>query len=595
MCGIVCYALKNENAIPLTLQSLHHLEYRGYDSVGLSFFENGKIATHKTAGRVLKLEKEFFQNKHKASSLTIAHTRWSTHGNSTTENAHPHHVGKIALIHNGIIENYKEIKQELENAGCKFTSQTDTEVIAQYINLHLQNNPRQIMQQVLEKFQGKYAIAFIVEGEEKIYALRSSGSPMVVGFLKNGFIIASDINTASHHTNKFIVVEDREMLEIVAESLKFFNQNGKEITKQHFERDVIKQEISKNGFETFMMKEIHEQSGVVQQILQNLTDGTKIKLPFEIANFEQIKIIACGTSYFAGLFAKQIIEENQEIPVAVEIASEFSQRRQPFLQKTLFMFASQSGETADSISAMELVVLKKTPCSKILTILNNVQSTMGYKSDFTIPCFAGVEIGVASTKNFIAQLIVFYLIAFQNVQEGQILKELQLIPQAIASILANIKLEESIAKVAHKIVESKKVVFTGRTFLAPIASEGALKLSELSYISVQSISAGEFKHGPIAIVDNSTLLISLTHSRHLFQKTLLSNEEVSSRDGNVCLMGDKSANYPLEIVVEEAEYFQKTFPILLTIPVQLLAYCTAKILGNDIDKPRNLAKSVTVE
>jgi glucosamine--fructose-6-phosphate aminotransferase (isomerizing) len=313
----------------------------------------------------------------------------------------------------------------------------------------------------------------------------------------------------------------------------------------------------------------------------------------EIKNFDNISIIACGTSYFAGCLGKYTIEAYSQIPVTVEISSEFHNRKQFFPKKTLYIFASQSGETADTIAALECVQQNKTNCSKILSILNYTQSTMAQKSDYIIECLAGPEIGVASTKNFIAQAVIFYLLAAQNSgKSSEILAELERIPNKITQILESKQIQEQIHDAVSQIIEAKKVVYTGRTFLYPIACEGSLKLSELSYLLVQSIASGEFKHGPIAIVDDQTVVISLMHTQNLFQKTLSSNEEIASRNGVVVTISDDANS---SISIPQSKNFVHTYPILLTIVVQLLSYYTAKKLGNDIDKPRNLAKSVTVE
>jgi glucosamine--fructose-6-phosphate aminotransferase (isomerizing) len=594
MCGIVGYNIEAFNALDLTLSSLKHLEYRGYDSVGLSFMQNGKIVTKKIAGRIDDLSSQFTQEEN--SQIAIGHTRWSTHGKPTVENAHPHHVGNVSLVHNGIIENYKELKEELLFEGCVFKSTTDSEVIAHFIAQALKKHtPCKAIEQVLAKFTGKYAVAFLIEGDNTVYAFRSSGSPMIIGVLDNGYTLASDFNTVSHHTNRFIIMEDRQYALLTSKTARFFNAKGEVIQKTPIIKDIQTTKFTKDGFETFMMKEIHEQPQVVRNLLLHYTKNGKISLNIPaISRFDKISIIACGTSFFAGSLGKYIIESYAAIPVTVEISSEFSHRKQPFAKNTLYIFASQSGETADTIAAMEYTIANKTPCSKILSILNSVQSSMAQKSDFILECFAGPEIGVASTKNFVAQLVVFYLLTLQSNSslEHLIIDELIRIPYAIEAILANHNTMQAIEKTVESIINAKKVVFTGRTFLFPIACEGALKLSELSYILVQSIASGEFKHGPIAIVDDTTIAISITHSQNMYQKTLLSNEEILSRNGTVIVISDSTS---ADISVTEASDFTHTYPILLTIVIQLLSYYTAEKLGNDIDKPRNLAKSVTVE
>ncbi|MFT4967430.1 MAG: glucosamine--fructose-6-phosphate aminotransferase (isomerizing) [Candidatus Deianiraeaceae bacterium] len=590
MCGIVGYSTVDINIIPLIITSLHHLEYRGYDSVGISFVNDNKIQTRKIAGRIAELERQFSDIP--ISQMAIAHTRWATHGKPTKENAHPHCIGKVALVHNGIIENYRSIKVDLIKKGCVFTSTTDTETIAHFINIAIQHcSPEVAIQSILQKFKGKYAVSFIIEGDDTIYAFRSSGSPISVGILKDGYMLASDLNTIAHHTNRFITIPDQHFLKMRNNSINTFNADGKEVTLSIVEKDIATSVFTKGDYDTFMMKEIHEQPQVIKNILSHYTVSNKVHLNIpSIANFERVAIVACGTSYYAGNFAKYLIEHYANVPVSVEISSEFCNRKQCFLPKTLYIFASQSGETADTISAMEYAIANKTECSKTLGILNNVQSSIAHKSDFVLECFTGAEIGVASTKNFIAQVTIFYLIAVQNLNDESVIQELTSIPQEIEKLLASD--HSAIKKTADKVIDAKKVVFTGRTFLFPIACEGALKLSELSYISVQAIASGEFKHGPIAIVDDTTLVISLTHSQNMYEKTVHSNEEILSRSGVVVMIADTG---DAEIQIAASNSYHHTHPLFFTIVVQLLSYYTAEKLGNDIDKPRNLAKSVTVE
>lgn len=593
MCGITGYNIKNSNALHFVLSSLEALEYRGYDSAGVSYIDDNKICTQKVAGRIIDLYALFPEIPY--ANIAIGHTRWSTHGKPTTENAHPHHVGKVSLVHNGIIENYQEIKKELQNLGCEFHSTTDTETIVHFINRELQKyNVHIVIQNVLKKFKGKYAVAFLIEGDDNIYAFRSSGSPLVVGVLENGYTIASDFNTISQHTNKFIILEDWQYTIFNDNNITFFNSSGEKVEKNTIVKNIQQASLTKNNFKTFMMKEIHEQPDVVQNLLSYYVMNNTVNLQIgDIKQYHNIIIVACGTSYYSGLMGKYLIESQLKIPVSVEISSEFAHRTRPFLDKTLYIFASQSGETADTVAALEHTISNKTPCSKILSILNNAQSSMAQKSDFILECLAGPEIGVASTKNFIAQLVLFYFISSQNNQVSlEILNEIQKIPEAIKNILQNDNIKQSILNVSNKIIGAKKIVYTGRTLLFPIACEGALKLSELSYLLVQPIASGEFKHGPIAIVDSDTIAISLTHSQNMYNKSLLSNEEILSRDGIVITISD---NEESEISIPEARDFKYTYPLLITVAVQLLSYYTAEKLGNDIDKPRNLAKSVTVE
>lgn len=579
----------------LVLSSLQNLEYRGYDSAGVSYVKGERIITKKTVGRVSNLYELCPKNEQAA--IALAHTRWATHGSATTINAHPHHTNNISLVHNGIIENYKELKRDLESKGCKFISSTDTEVLSQYIAHHIKNQePQSIIKDILTKFAGKYAVSFLIEGQNAIYTFRSKGSPMVIGVLENGYAVASDFNAISQHTNRFIVMEDYEYTVIQKDQAAFYNQTGAPIAKEIITRDIQSNVLTKNGFDTFMMKEIHEQPDVIKNLIHNYICDDKISFANfpGISAFNKIVAVACGTSFYASLLGKHIMEKYADIPVTVQISSEFHTSKQFWEEKTLYIFASQSGETADTISAMEYATANKKPSSKILSILNYTHSSMAQKSDYVIQCFAGPEVGVASTKNFIAQITIFYLLAIQHDAKARhnIISEIKSMPVIMENLLNNKGLRNKIRSVAEKIICAKKVVYTGRTLLYPIACEGALKLSELSYLIVQPIPSGEFKHGPIAIVDDTAIIISLLHSQNLYQKTLSSNEEIKSRSGTVIDISD-DAN--AEIPVEDAKNLQHTYPILMTVPVQLLSYYAAEKLGSDIDKPRNLAKSVTVE
>ena len=595
MCGIVGYNIFGKNALEMVLSSVQSLEYRGYDSAGASYVKNGKVFTKKTVGRVSNLQE--ICPKNEETQTAIAHTRWATHGGAVTANAHPHHVNNIALIHNGIIENYAEIKQTLQEKGCEFVSSTDTEVISQFIAYNIKTKTVDvIIQEILTTFTGKFAIAFLIEGDETIYVARSKGSPIVIGYLQNGHAVASDFNALAPHTNKFAIVEDYEYAKLGKNSLVFYSKNGQIIEKVAKEYDIQQTSLTKDGFETFMFKEIYEQPDVIKTLVHNYVDGQKIVFPhfFGLQNFKKVVAIACGTSFYACLLGKNLIEKYANIQVITSISSEFHASKQFWEEDVLYVFASQSGETADTISAMEFVIANKAKSSKILSILNYTHSSMSQKSDFVIQCFAGVEVGVASTKNFIAQAVIFYLLSIQNNKEfgKNIVDEIQQMPQIMENLLKNNNFHEQIKNVSGQIIKSKKVVYTGRTMLYPIACEGALKLSELSYLIVQPIPSGEFKHGPIAIVDEFATIISLMHSGNLYDKTLSSNEEIRARNGNVVEISD-SPNATISI--DGAKNLLHTYPVMLTIAVQLISYYTAQMLGNDIDKPRNLAKSVTVE
>lgn len=595
MCGVVGYNITGGNALDWALSSLQNLEYRGYDSAGISYIKGTKIITQKSVGRVSNLHALCPQNEQ--TNVAIAHTRWATHGGATVVNAHPHHINNISLIHNGIIENYKVIKHELELKGCHFISLTDTEVFAQYIAYHINSKSVQdIIKDIFEQFTGKYAVAFLIEGQNTIYTFRSKGSPMVIGVLENGHAIASDFHAIAQHTNRFILMEDYEYAIIQHDQASFYNKNGISVTKEITVRNIQNAVLTKNGFDTFMMKEIHDQPDVIKNLIHNYICDDEISFTnfSGISKFKKIVAVACGTSFYASLFGKYIIEQYTDIPVIVQISSEFHALKQFWDDNTLYIFASQSGETADTISAMEYTIANKKPSSKILSILNYIHSGMAQKSDYVIQCFAGPEVGVASTKNFTAQIIIFYLLAIQyNTKKyNNIILEIKSIPSIMESLLANKVFHSSIRSVSEKIINANKVVYTGCTFLYPIACEGALKLSELSYLIVQPIPSGEFKHGPIAVVDDTTVVISLLHSQNLYHKITSSNEEIKSRNGSVI---DISDNSDASISMEIAKNLPHTYPVLMTIAAQLLSYYTAEKLGNDIDKPRNLAKSVTVE
>jgi glucosamine--fructose-6-phosphate aminotransferase (isomerizing) len=613
MCGIVG-VIGNKNAVAITLEGLKKLEYRGYDSAGIAVLEDGKFKTVRQEGKITKLE-EVLKNNKFSSAIAIGHTRWATHGKPSKENAHPHASSNICVVHNGIIENHQELRAKLEKLGRKFLSQTDTEVIPHLIEYHFEktNDIKKSLLDATKEIRGTFALAVIFRNNASLIAVAKRGSPLVLGLGKNENFVASDYYALANQTNKIITLDDDEFAIISQKKIEIFNHIGVTIHKKIKLIESKSGVVSKDGYDHFMLKEIYEQPRVLEETIQTYVNlsNSSIHLPnfaFDLKKINKITIVACGTSYYAGLAAKYIIEEIAKVEVEVDIASEFRYRNHPFRDDNLMIFVSQSGETADTLAALKF---SKQHNQKILSIVNVAHSTMAQLSDIVIRTVAGPEIGVASTKAYTAQISVLALFAINlgfirgiiSVKEKEILLQ-ELIESGTKMIHMFDGVDiKNIKKIAQKLVTAKHVLYVGRGVSQITAFEAALKFRELSYINAQGIAAGELKHGTIALIDKKmpVIVIASRNKKYdLFEKTLSNAQEINARGGKIIFISDKEgikkfgkmARNKIEIPTIEGTIQEALLPI---VSMQMLAYYVALFKGNDVDQPRNLAKSVTVE
>lgn len=610
MCGIVG-VVSDKNVVSKIVDGLKKLEYRGYDSAGVAVLENGRFKTIKEEGKIINLE-NLLQENPTQSVIGIGHTRWATHGRPSKENAHPHASSTVCVVHNGIIENYQELKDRLQKNGVKFLSQTDTEVVPHLIEYHYQKTAdiKKSLSAALEEIHGTLALAVIFKGREDVIAFAKKGSPLILGIGKKENYIASDYYALSAYTNKIVILEDGEFGIVGAESYEIFDSTGKKIKKKIKTMEAENNKVSKEGFDHFMLKEIFEQPRVLEETIQAYVDvdsktSNLPNFPFDLAKVNKLTIVACGTSYYAGLCAKYLIEEIAGVEVEVDIASEFRYRSHPFRPDNLMVFISQSGETADTIAALKYA---KSRGQKILSIVNVPHSSMAQLSDAVIRTIAGPEIGVASTKAYTAQIAVLSLFAIElGVIREKIAKaeKTALIAQIIeAGAKMNNLFQESavknVKKIARSLAKSRHMLYIGRGISQVTSLEAALKLRELSYIDAQGIAAGELKHGTIALIDKKMPVVVIAPTNSLFEKIVSNAEEVNARGGKIIFISDKKglahfgkmAHKKIEIPQVSGIIQEALLPVVST---QLLAYYVALFKGNDVDQPRNLAKSVTVE
>ena len=598
MCGIIGYIGTRHKPKDVLLDGLKHLEYRGYDSAGIAWLENDKTHIEKCKGKIAHLE-ELIKNIEIKGTIALGHTRWATHGKPSRMNAHPHQVGTVTVVHNGIIENYSSLKQALLKEGYKFNSETDTEVIACIIKKELDHtkNLEEAVLLAVKQLKGSYAIVVMNEKEPHKLVAAKKASPLVVGIGKNENILASDIPALLKYTKDVIYLEDDEVISITENDIHIFDQYGKTMVKPKKTITWSHQMIEKAGYEHFMLKEIYEQP---QAIMHTLTDKfshnqDKIELPIDQDFFEGIRNIyltACGTAWHASLVGKYLLENIAKKHAEVDLASEFRYRNPLISDQDLLIVTSQSGETADSLAALYLA---KKKGARTLAISNVKDSSIARMADQVIYTEAGPEIGVASTKAFTTQILIFDLVAtyiaqtFTNVQPH--IQELARIPYFMEQTLCH---AEEIRFIAKKYYKKIAALYIGRDILYPIALEGALKLKEISYIHAHGYPAGEMKHGPIALIDKKLPVIALVPSDHTFDKMMSNIEEVKTRAGIVIAISQKSIALADEnVIIPHVSWHLN--PFLFSITMQLLAYYTALFKGTDVDQPRNLAKSVTVE
>ena len=605
MCGIIGIA-SNKPVSMNIVNSLKRLEYRGYDSAGLATLNNNSINEKKCSGRVEQLEKILFKTPAEG-NLGIGHVRWATHGVPNEINAHPHSSEIVSVVHNGIIENSSKLKKELENQGIKFKSQTDTEVITLLITKSLKNNePLQAVFDTLKKLKGSFALGIIFKNFNNIIIGARRGSPLAVGYSKDENYIGSDSYALKSMTNKISYLDDGDLCVLSKDSVDFYNVKRDKINKKVFILSDDKNISEKGDYKNFMSKEIFEQPITSKNCINEYIDSLRedinfYNFPITPEKIEKIVLIGCGTAYHSCMVAKYWFEEMTAINVETDIASEFRYRNVRFNKNNLYIFVSQSGETADTAAALDLC---KKNNVKTCSVVNVVESTIARNSDWVIPIHAGPEIGVASTKAFIGQMLVLYILSLKigfirndisKTEYQDKIRNLNKLPSMLKECL---KIEDKIQVIAKDFLNAKGSMFLGRGASFPIALEGALKLKELSYLHAEGYPAGEMKHGPLALIEDGLPVIVIAPNDKYFEKTISNMQEVIARGGKIFLISDSDnevINENIRFNIKIPSIDKSLSPFLLTIPLQLLAYLVAVLKKCDIDKPRNLAKSVTVE
>ena len=605
MCGIIGIA-SNKPVSMSIINSLKKLEYRGYDSAGLATLTKDSINEKKCSGRVEELEKILFKSPSNG-NIGIGHVRWATHGVPNVINAHPHSSEQVSVVHNGIIENSDKIKKELETKGLKFKSQTDTEVITLLITEALkENEPLKSVFKTLQKLKGSFALGIIFKNFSNILIGARRGSPLAVGYAKDENYLGSDSYALKSMTNKISYLNDGELCVLTKDQVSFYDETLNKVNKKIHTMSENETIIDKGEYKHFMLKEIFEQPVTIKNCISEYVDSLKkdiniYNFPIEPNEINKIILIGCGTAYNSCLTAKYWFEELTSIEVDIDIASEFRYRKLKFNSKNLYIFVSQSGETADTAAALDLCKKNNT---KTCSIINVAESTIARNSDWVLPIHAGTEIGVASTKAFLGQLIVLYILCLKlayvrkdikKESYEKSIKNLNKLPEAVKECIDT---ESNVQLMAKEFLKAKGSMFLGRGSSFPIALEGALKLKELSYLHAEGYPAGEMKHGPLALIEEGLPVIILAPKDKYFEKTLSNMQEVIARGGKILFITDnkkESLNENIRFGLRVPHLDDFLSPILLTIPLQLLAYHVALLKGCDVDKPRNLAKSVTVE
>jgi glucosamine--fructose-6-phosphate aminotransferase (isomerizing) len=609
MCGIVGY-IGNQEATPIILEGLRKLEYRGYDSAGICVINAGGADLRRSEGKLANLDR-LLQKEPANGEIGIGHTRWATHGRPSEINAHPHQAGSIIVVHNGIIENYLELKGKLKSLGREFRSETDTEVISHVVDEKLLETGdfERAVRLALQELRGAYAVCILCEKEPGVLIAAKQGSPMVVGLGAGEYFVASDIPAILSHTRDMVFMEDGEMVVFTDGKATFSTIAGEPLVKKPRHIDWSPLMAEKGGYKHFMLKEIFEQPRAVRDTIAGrlmeeegnvFLEGLKLA-DGELSRVERISIVACGTSWHAALVGKFLIEEHCRIPVEVDIASEFRYRNPIVNDKTLMVLISQSGETADTLAALRE---GKRRGAKNVAICNVVDSSIARESNGVIYTHAGLEIGVASTKAFVTQLAALYLFTIKlgrtigtiDLDKGRaMVASLIRVPALLDKVL---ELNPQMEKIARAYMHAGDFLYLGRGINYPIALEGALKLKEISYIHAEGYPAGEMKHGPIALIDENMPVVVVAPKSNNYEKVLSNMEEVIARAGKViaiCTEGDEEIRKKADVVVEIPAESEALTPLLLSVPMQLLAYHIAVLKGTDVDQPRNLAKSVTVE
>ena len=598
MCGIIGYASKSSDSCGIVISCLKKLEYRGYDSSGIATNESGKIEIYKSQGKISNLEQKL-ANHNILATTAIAHTRWATHGVPNETNAHPHRVGNVTLVHNGIIENYSELKDELITKGLNFVSETDTEVACGYINYIYQTtkNKLECIKTACENFRGSYAFAIIFDDEPNtIYSVRKN-SPLIIGTSGNGNFVSSDVSAILEYTNKYILIDNDEYVKVTNDSIDIYDSNLNHIEKEIDTATWSAVEYQKNGFDHFMLKEIYEQPKVVSNIVNKMYDD------IDFAKYDNIHIVACGSAMHAGMVSKYLFENYAKIRVNVEIASEYRYKENLITPSTLVIIVSQSGETADTLAALRLA---KENGAYVLAIVNVVGSSIAREADRTIYTYAGPEIAVATTKGYSSQVATLINIVLTSMKQKGLLdssileqftNDAKNVEQTITDIINN---REKYKEIANKLYKHENILYIGRGIDSASCMEGSLKLKEISYIHSEAYAAGELKHGTISLVENGTPVITLATVDSIFEKTISNLKETKARGAYTLLITTDNQNIQnlhdsLDDVIVLPRVSEFIQPILVIVVLQLIAYETAILRSADIDKPKNLAKSVTVE
>jgi glucosamine--fructose-6-phosphate aminotransferase (isomerizing) len=589
------------------VEALKRLEYRGYDSAGIATVAEGRLERRRAVGKLVNLS-DLLVHEPLRGKAGIGHTRWATHGAPSVTNAHPHQAGPVAVVHNGIIENFRDLREELRGHGMSFVTETDTETVALLTQHHLDQGlaPADAAKKTLARLEGAFALAFLFDGEEDLMVAARKGSPLAIGHGAGEMFVGSDAIALAPMTDRISYLEEGDIAVITRTSVEITDANGELANREVRTIQIDSTRIDKGGHKHFMAKEIAEQPGVIGQALTHYLDADDgIILPgkgLDFTRYDRITMVACGTAFYACLTAKYWFEKIARLPVEVDVASEFRYREPPISERTLAIFVSQSGETADTLAALRYCAGK---AATIASVVNVAESSIARESDLALPIHAGVEVGVASTKAFTCQLTVLLLLALKaagdrGAQEADALarqvSDLRSLPAIINSSLA---LNERMREAAQRLSVARDVLFLGRGQMYPLALEGALKLKEISYIHAEAYASGELKHGPIALIDDQVPVIVMAPRDGLFDKTVSNMQEVMARDGKVLLISDakglEEASEGTWATIEMPVVPDALAPILYAVPAQLLAYHTAVAKGTDVDQPRNLAKSVTVE
>jgi glucosamine--fructose-6-phosphate aminotransferase (isomerizing) len=605
MCGIVG-VLGQHEAAPLLVEALKRLEYRGYDSAGIATVNDGALDRRRAVGKLVNLSDLLVHDPLPGKS-GIGHTRWATHGEPNTKNAHPHQSGPVAVVHNGIIENYKDLRAELAEHQITPQTDTDTETVALLTHHYIQQGMTHVdaARACLSRLEGAFALAFLFDGEDDLIVAARKGSPLAIGHGDGEMFVGSDAIALAPMTDKITYLEEGDCAVLTRETVDIYDESGARVARESRTINTDATRVDKAGYKHFMAKEIAEQPTVLADALRAYLDGNRIALPDTLPDFakiDRLTMVACGTAFYACLTAKYWFEQIAQMPVEVDIASEFRYREPPITPRTVALFVSQSGETADTLAALRYC---KGRAQSILSVVNVAESSIARESDVALPIHAGVEVGVASTKAFTCQLNTLLLLALHAaVQRGVMTQDA--LAEKLAQLRAlpglfNVALDRdpTMADAAHKIAEARDVLFLGRGLMYPLALEGALKFKEISYIHAEAYASGELKHGPIALIDKNVPVIVMAPRDALFEKTVSNMQEVMARGGKVCLITDAAGAEAAGAEVWRSVILPAVdptlSPLLYALPAQLIAYHAAIAKGTDVDQPRNLAKSVTVE